>query len=161
MSSYLWKNIFSISEKESVKQLLKNIPLFYGLSSFDLKTVEKTLHFRKYSNNEIIFRENEPGESLYIIKAGNVHISSGNTKKTALAKLKKGDFFGEVSLVDEDPRSATAIAKGDCELYGFFRADLMHLIDRNPRLASFILFQLSMVLGKRLRKISPTKEIHV
>ena len=92
---------------------------------------------------------------MYIIKSGKVKITKKNKKEElCLAILEKGSFFGEVSLVDEEPRSATATAMVDLEILGFFRADLMHLIDRDPRLASFILFHLSTVLGKRLRTLS-------
>ena len=161
MSKLLWKNIFSFSKKKSIHQLLKTVPMFYGLSQIDLSSVSKLLHLRTYKAGETVFVEKEPGESMYIIQSGSVDIFSADNKEKTLVHLSTGDFFGEVSLVDEEPRSATAIATEECELLGFFRADLMHLIDRNPRLASFILFQLSMVLGKRLRKISPTKEIHV
>ena len=73
------------------------------------------------------------------------------SQETIISTLSEGSFFGEVSLVDEDVRSANAMATEDSEILGFFRADLMNLIDRNPRLASFILYQLSTVIGKRLR----------
>ena len=147
----MWRNIFKLNSKSNLIQLLKKVPIFNGLSQFDLATVSKLLHVRNYSAHEKIFLENEPGESMYIIKSGKVTISSISNSNNSQVILSSGDFFGEISLVDDEPRSATATASEETELLGFFRADLMHLIDRNPRLSSFILFQLSMILGKRLR----------
>tara|TARA_Y100000591_G_scaffold308238_1_gene308365 strand:+ start:554 stop:1027 length:474 start_codon:yes stop_codon:yes gene_type:complete len=152
MSNALWDDIFKFSKAKSDIQLLENIPVFKGLSRFDLNKVTKMLHLRSYKEGEYIFRENEPGESMYIIKQGDVSITKNkNSQEILLANLTEGSFFGEVSLVDEDTRSASAVTKTDTELLGFFRADLMNLIDRNPRLACFILYQLSTVIGKRLR----------
>jgi len=152
MSNALWDDIFKFSKAKSDIQLLENIPVFKGLSRFDLNKVTKMLHLRSYKEGEYIFRENEPGESMYIIKQGDVCITKNkDSQEILLSSLTEGSFFGEVSLVDEDTRSANAIAKTDTELLGFFRADLMNLIDRNPRLACFILYQLSTVIGKRLR----------
>ncbi len=152
MTNSFWGDIFNYSKKSDIVQILRGIPVFQGLTKFDLIKVSKLLHLRSYKKDEYIFRENEPGESMYIIQSGSVKISK-KAKKTSntLAILDKGSFFGEVSLVDEEARTATATAQVDSQLLGFFRADLMQLIDRNPRLASFILYQLSMVLGKRLR----------
>ena len=152
MSNALWDDIFKFYKAKSDIQLLENIPVFKGLSRFDLNKVTKMLHLRSYKEGEYIFRESEPGESMYIIKQGDVSIiKNKDSQEILLASLTEGSFFGEVSLVDEDTRSASAIAKTDTELLGFFRADLMNLIDRNPRLACFILYQLSTVIGKRLR----------
>jgi len=152
MTSAFWDDIFKFSKKKSDIQILEQIPVFNGLSKFDLNKVSKLLHLRSYKKDEFIFREKEPGESMYIIKSGKVIINKViKEKETILSTLDEGSFFGEVSLVDEDVRSANAIATEDSELLGFFRADLMNLIDRNPRLACFILYKLSTVIGKRLR----------
>ena len=152
MANAFWDDIFKFSKTKSDIQILEKIPVFQGLSRFDLNKVSKMLHLRSYKQHEYIFRENEPGESMYIIKSGEIVITKNqNSDQVTLSTLYEGSFFGEVSLVDEDVRSANAIATTDTELLGFFRADLMNLIDRNPRLACFILYQLSTVIGKRLR----------
>ena len=89
---------------------------------------------------------------MYIIKSGSIEISKKvASKKVILSKLDQGALFGEISLVEDTPRDASAICLENVELLSFFRSDLLKLIDRDPRLASFILFRLSMILGKRLR----------
>ena len=152
MTNAFWDDIFKYSKKKSDIQILEDIPVFKGLSRFELNKVAKMLHLRSYKKDEYIFHEKEPGESMYIIKSGEILITKNkNQKETVISNLTDGSFFGEVSLVDEDVRSANAKAVTDSEVLGFFRADLMNLIDRNPRLACFILYQLSTVIGKRLR----------
>ena len=63
-----------------------------------------------------------------------------------------GGFFGEISLLDEHPRSASAIAKTPCKIFGFFQPDLFSLIDRDPRLGVKIVIRLARMIGARLRR---------
>ena len=152
MLEYLWKDVFKSNLTKSSEEILREIPIFSSLVLSDLKKVSSLLHHCNFRKDETIFYEKEPGESMYIIKTGEIKITkSVNNKPIQLATLSEGAFFGEISLVDEDIRSATAVATQDTYLLGFFRSDLMKLVDRNPRLASFILFQLARVISKRLR----------
>ena len=66
--------------------------------------------------------------------------------------FRSGDFFGELALLDEEPRSASAICTVHSRLIGFFRTDLLTLINRYPELGNKILLNLSRVLGERLRE---------
>jgi CRP-like cAMP-binding protein len=68
------------------------------------------------------------------------------------AQLCSGDFFGELALLDEEPRSAMAEAQEPSKLIGFFRTDLLTLMHRSPELGNKILINLSRVLGERLRQ---------
>lgn len=90
---------------------------------------------------------------MYVIEHGKVEIifrdDAGTEKK--LAVLADGDFFGELSLLDESPRSATALAKTESKIIGFFRPDLIDLLSRSPKLGTKILFKLGEVIGTRLR----------
>ena len=94
-----------------------------------------------------------PSEGMFIIISGAVEIYLDNAgTKNVLAELSDHDFFGEIALLDEEPRSAGAIATKPSTLLGFFRPDLLSLMDRNPALSSKILTNLGAVLAERLRK---------
>jgi CRP-like cAMP-binding protein len=74
----------------------------------------------------------------------------GNAQELAL--LGEGDFFGELALLDESPRSANAICKSDCTLIGFFRPDLFELIDKKNTLGIKIVLKLAEIVAQRLRQ---------
>ena len=88
---------------------------------------------------------------MYIILKGKVQVIYEPTQQV-IAELFDGDFFGELALVDDSPRSATVIARMDCEMLGFFRSDLLDLIERKPKLGLAISLQLMSVISERLRK---------
>ena len=88
---------------------------------------------------------------MYVILEGEIEIKdpkSGNL----FANLSSGDFFGELALLDEEPRSASALCNKPTRLIGFFRTDLLTLIQRYPELGNKILLNLARVLGERLRQ---------
>jgi len=87
---------------------------------------------------------------MYIIIGGSVEIVCG-PQSDILAELSEGDFFGELSLLDDSPRSASAITKTPCKILCFFKPELFDLIDRNPKLGSRILFKLAWTISERLK----------
>lgn len=144
-----WGNIFRQTEEESVYSLLRDIPLFDGLSRGDLSTVKTILHRREYGPGEVLFHQGNPGVGMYIIREGTIEIVYEPTGDT-LAELSDGDFFGELALLNETPRSATAVARSDSILYGLFRPDLLGLVERNPSLGVQLLLRMSQVISERL-----------
>ena len=151
----VWSNIFKkrASEEETSMAILKRVPLFKNMKKSSLKEFEKLLHRRTYKADEAIFWEGEPGVGMYIVQEGTVAIYKGTSEKEKeeLAKLAHGEFFGELALLDESPRSATAMALEDSKILGLFRPDLLELIDRKPRLGNKFLFNLSLLIGERLK----------
>ncbi|MBI5189021.1 MAG: cyclic nucleotide-binding domain-containing protein [Nitrospirae bacterium] len=106
---------------------------------------------RSYSNGEIIFREGEKGEAMYVIQAGKVKI----TKSTAsgdvtIATLESGDIFGEMSLFDRLPRSATATVYGDARILSIDKKKLFASIDKDPTLV----FKILETMSKRIRRLN-------
>lgn len=144
-----WGNIFRRKDEETVHALLQNIPLFDGLSRKELSAVESILHRREYDPEEILFHQGNPGVGMYIIQEGTIDILYEPTGDT-LAELTDGDFFGELALLNETPRSATAISRADSVLYGLFRPDLLDLVERDPSLGVQILLRMGQVLSERL-----------
>lgn len=151
----LWGNIFkkNVNQHESIIAILRRVPLFKGMRKSELLEFEKLIHRRHYKANETIFWEGEPGVGMYIVQDGLVAICKGSAEhgREELARLSRGEFFGELALLDESPRSATAIALEDSKILGLFRPDLMGLIDRKPRLGNRFLFQLASLIGERLK----------
>ncbi len=154
MSTFLSK-IFSHHKKQEeenhLDEVLKQMPIFEKLTKRELQAIIRILHKREYAPEEIIFRENEPGMGMYIIQEGTVAIVS-ESAKLQLTELKAGSFFGEIALLDAAPRSATAIAKTHCKLFGFFQPDLFGLIERNPKLGVKVVLGISRLVCERLRQ---------
>ncbi|HEY6950841.1 MAG TPA: cyclic nucleotide-binding domain-containing protein [Bacteroidota bacterium] len=151
----IWKNIFSerVVREGSLEQILSKVPAFSGLSARELKEVAAIVHKREYRAGEPVFSQGDPGLGMYIIQEGEVSISlSGKeTEERELAVLTDGDFFGELALIDESPRSANARCKTDCILIGFFRPDLFELIEKKNQLGIKIIFKLAEIVSQRLR----------
>jgi CRP-like cAMP-binding protein len=151
----IWSNVFKLrsegTRETQVTEILKKIPVFEDLTKRELGLIERILHRREYRKDEMIFREGEPGVGMYIIETGRVQIIQESGKRI-LAELTNGEFFGELALLDESPRSATANATEPCNILGFFQPDLFGLIERNPQLGVKIVIRLARSIGERLRR---------
>ena len=88
---------------------------------------------------------------MYVILDGKIEIKDPESG-SIFASLNSGDFFGELALLDEEPRSASAVCNEHSRLIGFFRSDLLTVIERYHKLGNKILLNLSRVLGERLRE---------
>ncbi len=140
-------------EKTEVMRVLEATPIFSGLNDLELKKIEIITHERDYVTGEAVFHENEPGAGLYIIRHGSIKLTKrAGTGEAEVAVLKDGDFFGELALLDESPRSATATAGEKTQILGFFRPDFLNLLSTEPKLGAKVLLKLSQILAKRLRE---------
>jgi CRP/FNR family cyclic AMP-dependent transcriptional regulator len=148
----MWGNVFRKEEKteKNIYTVMSNIPIFKDLSKKELKAIERILHRRTYKANEVLFNEGDPGVGMYIIENGRVDITLGKDKKL-LAVLSDGEFFGEIALLSEISRTATATASSNCNILGFFQSDLFGLLETNPRMGNKILLRLAQMIGDRLR----------
>ena len=148
----LYENFFKNKESsDPVLQVLGQVPIFENLTPKELKDLARLTHERFYKANEPVFKKLAPGEGMYVILKGTVEIKDPDSN-TTFATLGSGDFFGELALLDQEPRSAMAVATEASELVGFFRTDLLTLMTRDPELGNKILLNLSRVLGERLRR---------
>lgn len=108
-----------------------------------MKNEESSLG-KDYKDGSIIFEENSVGKEMYIIVSGKVKIIKGKgTVETILATLKEGEFFGEMSLFDNNPRSATVKAIGDIKLLEINQKNFLKKISKDPSLAFRILEKMS------------------
>ena len=148
----LYENFFKNKESsDPVLQVMGQVPIFENLTPKELKDLARLTHERSYKANEPVFKKLAPGEGMYVILKGTVEIKDPDSN-TTFATLGSGDFFGELALLDQEPRSAMAVATEASELIGFFRTDLLTLMTRDPELGNKILLNLSRVLGERLRR---------
>jgi len=151
----LWRNLFSqrVVRKGTVEEVLSKVPAFANLAPRELKEVAAIVHKREYRSGEPVFYQGDPGLGMYIVKDGEVSIviqgKDGNERELAL--FSDGDFFGELALLDESPRSANAVCKTECTLIGFFRPDLFELIEKNTTLGIKIVLKLAEIIAQRLR----------
>jgi CRP/FNR family transcriptional regulator/CRP/FNR family cyclic AMP-dependent transcriptional regulator len=130
--------------------LLAATPLFAVLPAEELNELARATRARTYQRGEIIFRKDDPGYTLYIVVSGAVKISVSSYEgdEIILAIFTAGQFFGEMALFDEEPRSADAEAIEASEVLTVQREDLIRVLERRPRIA---IMQLLKVLGQRIR----------
>ncbi|MCU1231786.1 MAG: Acid-resistant locus arl7 [Acidobacteria bacterium] len=128
----------------SRQELLANIPIFESLTADDLESLVARLEEISYAQDDVIFRQGEEGSSLFIIEDGAVDISYGEGRtKVSLASLYPGQFFGELSLFDGAPRSATASAIKPSRLVRLDRDDFADFLNKNPAASLRIISELS------------------
>ncbi|MCC6444608.1 MAG: Crp/Fnr family transcriptional regulator [Armatimonadetes bacterium] len=133
----------------SIARMLARVPLFDKLTDDQLQRLEAHITSRYYRENEPVFRRGEDGETLYIINSGRVkiHNISDDGHEIIIAYLPQGEFFGEMSLLDGEGRSADATVIEAGELLMLHRSDFIVCLSRYPQMVSHIL----SVLGKRIR----------
>jgi CRP-like cAMP-binding protein len=132
------------------REFLQSVPLFARLGEGSLEAILRLTRRRKFRKDEVIFHENEVGDSLFIILRGRVKVAifGDDGKEVTLSTLSEGDFFGEMSLLDQEPRSATTIAEEECELLALQRDDFMRALEQDPGMSASLI----QVLADRLRK---------
>ena len=148
----IYQNFFKKgNDVNPIIQVLENVPIFEHLTEKELSEVVRLTHERTFKKDEHVFKKLAPAEGMYVILDGEVLITDSDSE-TVFATLESGDFFGELALLDEEPRSASAISTMPSRLIGFFRTDLLTLMKRSPELGNKILLNLSRILGERLRR---------
>ena len=136
---------------------IEDMKIFQYLSKSEIASVSKVLNRSSYNAGEFIFEEGDEGNTMFLVSRGCVSIlldiGKGQRKKR-VASFGKGVFFGDMALLEEKPRSATAIAEEDTELYGFTKADFLQLLEETPKIASKIQLGIARELSGRLRSTS-------
>lgn len=117
--------------------VLENSKLFDGLSPTDLELLVSSAELRKYSTDQVIFEEGDAGDGMYVVQNGMVQISApiSQGERKRLARLGVGDYFGEMAIIDNEPRSASATAEEDTLVYYLPRESVLKLLERSPLLA--------------------------
>ncbi len=133
--------------------LLARVPLFEGLSQIQLKKIADVCETEQVRKGAYVFREGEPGASMYVVVEGKVRISRQvpGMGEEALAILGPGAAFGEMAVVEEGLRSADAIAHEEAHLLRIGRDPLDQLLFTDKELAYAVLWALVRTLSARLR----------
>lgn len=137
-------------------ELLRKVPLFSELNEGELTSIAKLASSIDVQKKNIVVQEFDPGDSMYVILSGEVKIStySVDGREVVLALLGKGSFFGEMSLLDEQPRSATVTTMTDAKLAHIRRRDLVPLLMERPAITLKLLAEVT----SRLRRTSRVLE---
>ena len=131
------------------REILVRVPLFEGLSDEALDNLLQASTRKNHPKDATLVEENEVGETLYMILSGKVKVTNigPDGKEVILSILGEGEFFGEMSLLDEEPRSANVITTEKTEMMTLRRAEFMNLLENDKE----ILSKLLAVLSGRLR----------
>lgn len=117
-------------------KLIREVPFFHDLSDNEVDTIAKVIKKQDFKLGDTIFKESEDGQSLYILRKGEVKAckTAPDGELFTLTIMKDGDIFGEMSFLDGRPRSATVVAVSDIETYVIEKKDFETLVDGNPRI---------------------------
>ena len=152
-----WTNLFkNPTEKTELKDILSSMPTFNKMSNSQIKSLIELTHNRFYEAGEYVFHQGDPGIGLYIIQDGEIRITqtTPDNKQYDIVKFERGEFFGELALLDNTRRSASAIASRDSTLTVLFRPDLDDFINRYPKIGIEILKGMSKIIATRLRNVN-------
>src|SRR5689334_24501191 len=131
------------------KELLSTVPIFSELTPDDITSLAKLSLRKRYPKDAVVFFENEEGDFFFMILEGRIKVTilGDDGREVILSILGPGDFFGEMALLDNEPRSATAIAIEDSELLSLHRTDFQTVLTDNKSITSALI----KVLSGRLR----------
>jgi len=129
---------------------LQNVPIFSDLSDSDLKKISDKMVSRFYEKGKMILLEESEGETFFIILSGVVKVTrlSDDGREVILAILGESDFFGEMSLLDGEGRSANIVATENSEVVTLSRRDFLDCLETYPKIAIALLEELAVRLRK-------------
>ncbi|MFA6450673.1 MAG: Crp/Fnr family transcriptional regulator [bacterium] len=133
----------------ATNEALKKVPLFSNLSASELESLSKEASIREYEKNETIIHKQDEGDSFFSLVSGRVKVvlTDDEGKEFIVGILQPLEFFGEMALLDGEPRSASVVAIEKTEVIVLKREDFLRQFTTNPEMAKKVI----AVLGKRLR----------
>jgi CRP/FNR family transcriptional regulator, cyclic AMP receptor protein len=137
-------------------ELLRTVPIFSELTDDDVASLARLASRRRYPKDQVVFFENEEGDFFFMILEGRIKVTilGDDGREVILTVLGPGDFFGEMALLDNEPRSATAIAVEDSELLSLHRTDFQTVLTENRSITSALIKSLTARLRKANHQIS-------
>ena len=149
-----WRRFVRDAAFRSRLEFLRKIFLFEGLPHRAVALLAGKMMEKAYLAGDILFQEGDVGRACFITAEGRVEIvkTGPSGREEVLAVMEPGDFFGEMTLLDELPRSATARAVEPARLYILYKSHIDDLLKDSPRTAARLLHNLSRLLSARLRR---------
>jgi CRP-like cAMP-binding protein len=146
-----WSNLFKKQDdaKSKITDLWLQTPLFENVPTSICRKLVENMHPRYYKKDEAIFNQGELGAGAVLITSGKVIIKSSDQ---VLAELAEGDFFGEVALVLDEPRTADAVASEDCELVFLIKQDVNEWVNQTPRYGAIFMKNIAHLIATRLKR---------
>lgn len=134
---------------------LRNVPIFTALSDSDLNGIASKMVSRDYGKGQMILLEESTGETFFIITSGTVKVTrlSDDGREVILALLGESDFFGEMSLLDGEGRSANIVANEDAKVMTLSRRDFLEYLETYPKIAIALLEELAVRIRKSDQQI--------
>lgn len=131
-----------LTQKE---RALKNLPLFAQLGDEEIYSLSARVSLRNYPKNTILVSEGDETDSLFIIESGKVkvYLSDEEGKEVIINMLEAGDYFGEIALLDDKPRSASVMTLGDSRLWMISKKDFEVWLLQYPQIALLLLRDMS------------------
>jgi CRP/FNR family transcriptional regulator, cyclic AMP receptor protein len=134
---------------------LQAIPIFAGLTAGALTEIASAIEEAVFHKDDIIVREGEPGNRMFIISQGSVEVVKclGRPQETVLAILLPRDFLGEMSIIDSVARSASVRAVEETTLFALRGIDLYHLFQKHPDQYAIVILNIARDISRRLRML--------
>ena len=150
-----FKDYWLDPEYNRIKIFLQRVPFFRNIPRREYGRLFQSLAKRHYEAGDILFKEGDVGRALFILEWGQIEISRRNAAGAPqrIAVLDSGDYFGEISLMDDQPRTASATAITPCRVYLLYRTELDALLQEAPHAGAAIMAHLAEVLASRLRSV--------
>jgi CRP-like cAMP-binding protein len=142
-----------VSSAAETLAFLREVRLFKDIAAPELTALGESMRDRILKRGQVLCREGDPGEEMFVVRRGSFVISKPVTGRVeqVLARIGPGDFFGEMSLFDRAPRSATIQADSDATLLVLDREALRRMTEQSPRAAAAFFHALVQVFIERLR----------
>lgn len=143
------------NQHETLLDILGRLAVFDTLTWQELGTIERIVHRRHFVTGEMVIQAFTPRSGLFAVVSGSVyvvrHLPEG--KRQVLDTLGEGELLGEFALLDDSSRSTSIIASVPSDLIGFFRSDLVDLIQTQPRMGFKILYRLAQIMAPRMQYV--------
>jgi CRP-like cAMP-binding protein len=140
-----------MAKPDDVVNLLTTIPLFHGLSNKQLKQLGNRFVPRNYEAGKNIVTQGKGGEGMFVMISGHAEavVESTDGTKTTVNDFGPRDFFGEVAMLDDGPRTASVVATEETECLALTRSDFISLMKNDAEMAT----EIAVALAKRLRRV--------